>query len=250
MLLVAIEDVYRAFKTYPFRKDMEACPCCVSGESQHNLARVRLRELRAEELGRYAFKAMTTWGSVEDYKHFLPRVLELAALDPGAAEPGLDLELIASKLHHALWLTWPFAERAAVDMYFEALWRTVVAQHPSNASERAIDCFRACSYAVGDGSRFLKIWEQETSLNASLHVAASVVSEAGAVVGEDVREPTWWRAPQHYRVLVEWLQHPARMHRLHNDFEENLNAPDSTRLAEAIDLLEHVPQTRKLSTER
>lgn len=92
---MTIEQLCLAFVAHPLKAQIQACPCgCIAPEERLVLAEVGLRELSCEQLSRYAFKAMTTWGDGTDYRHFLPRILELAATDEGPEWPGLDLGVI------------------------------------------------------------------------------------------------------------------------------------------------------------
>src|SRR5262249_12479085 len=108
-LAQAIAALYEAFGRYRRRPSIDACPHCVGKKDQATLARAPLRNLSCAELSRYAFKAITTWGEAEDYKHFLLRILELAVTPEGREWPGLDLEVIAGKIQLAGWPTWPSA---------------------------------------------------------------------------------------------------------------------------------------------
>src|SRR4051794_20200880 len=82
-LHMSIEALYSVFSAYPLRPHVMGCPCCVSEKDNHDLHARPLREFTCEHLRRYAFKAMTTWGKVEDFKHFLPRIFELSSLPDG-----------------------------------------------------------------------------------------------------------------------------------------------------------------------
>lgn len=115
----ARDALYGAFSRHPLRRVVEGCPHCVSDEDQARLRAVPLHRLSAEQLDRYAFKAMTTWGEADDYRHFLPRILELACSDEGAAWPGLDPDLVARKMIDAGWRDWPADERAAVARFLD-----------------------------------------------------------------------------------------------------------------------------------
>ena len=53
---------------------IEGCPCCVSGSDEDNIHSKQLRQLNGDDLSRYAFKAMTTWGDIEDFKYYLPGI--------------------------------------------------------------------------------------------------------------------------------------------------------------------------------
>lgn len=101
-------------------KQMAACPCCVSGQMKHALTGPR-KLLTAERLGRYAFKAMTTWGSAEDYEHYLPRILELSFERP--SEPGFCDHGLAHRLRMLdVESRWSRDERAALTTVLRAHW--------------------------------------------------------------------------------------------------------------------------------
>jgi len=53
---------------------MEGCPCCVSNEDKEKLHTKELRLLEESDISRYAFRALTTWGDIDDFKHYLPRI--------------------------------------------------------------------------------------------------------------------------------------------------------------------------------
>jgi len=78
-LNASIEKLYATFARYPLRASMDACPCCVTDEDMGRLCSKELRGLEENDISLYAYKAMTTWGDVEDFKHFLPRIFELAS---------------------------------------------------------------------------------------------------------------------------------------------------------------------------
>ena len=73
----SIENLYSTFSIYPLNSKMEGCPCCVSDADKEKIHSKQLRELEEEDLSRYVFKAMTTWGDTDDFKHYLPRIFEL-----------------------------------------------------------------------------------------------------------------------------------------------------------------------------
>ena len=81
-LKISIESLYSIFSIYPFKSTMDGCPCCVSDSDKEKIHTKQLRELDGDDLSRYAFKAMTTWGDTDDFKHYLPRIFELLATTP------------------------------------------------------------------------------------------------------------------------------------------------------------------------
>jgi len=95
-----IGNLYTTFAPYVLRHPVEGCSCCILPSDQRRLADYPLHELPAENLREYAFSALTTWGDSDDFRHFLPRIFELAAFEPGHL---LDLEIVFEKLRYAHW---------------------------------------------------------------------------------------------------------------------------------------------------
>lgn len=112
------ERLYRVFSRYPFPSDMEGCPCCVSDEHLRLLRSKPLRQLGGEELSRYVFKAMTTWGTEDDFKYYLPRIFELYI----SGWDGIDTFLVLDKLLYGKWQKWPEEEQEAVRDYVLNWW--------------------------------------------------------------------------------------------------------------------------------
>jgi hypothetical protein len=68
----------------------------------------------------YGFKALTSLGDERDLRWFLPRLVELLAVDPSRIA---DPRIVADKTVMAGFHTWPEEERATVRAAFLALWR-------------------------------------------------------------------------------------------------------------------------------
>jgi hypothetical protein len=116
----SIESLYSIFATYPLRDPIVACDHCVLPEDHARLRSKPLRDLQEVDLSRYAHKAMTTWGDEFDFRHFLPRLLQLVA--DGTAWPISVDRIIEYKLNDAQWHRWPEAEQGSIKRYLLALW--------------------------------------------------------------------------------------------------------------------------------
>lgn len=116
----AIVELYRVFSPYRTGDDFEGCSHCIAPAQSSYLAKMPLARLSVQDLDTYAFKAMTTWGDVSHFKHFLPRLLELVILE------GVDafnfVEVLFNKLDYGRWTDWPMAERKAIKAYLQAFW--------------------------------------------------------------------------------------------------------------------------------
>ncbi len=115
----AVADLYHIFKPYQLGDDFIGCDHCVSVARSERLAAIPLRKLTIPDVDRYAFKAMTTWGTGSHFKHFLPRLLELAFDD--YLTFGFP-EVLLGKLAYANWPSWPALERKAVLPFLDTFW--------------------------------------------------------------------------------------------------------------------------------
>jgi hypothetical protein len=123
-LNAAIEGLYSAFRRPQPPVRVEGCPCCTTEAEVEPLSRVPLRELSSAQIDQYAFKALTTVGTVEDFRYFLPRLVELAVGD----QLDTDRPVLFGKLAYGRWRTWPVAERMALERFAAALTGTFSAQ--------------------------------------------------------------------------------------------------------------------------
>ncbi len=121
----ATDQLYSAFGSYPLKPRLAACSCgCVPPQAEAALHLHPLAQMGWPEFETYLFKAMTTIGDVDDFKHFLPRLFELYLLQPELAPCGVDV--LFDKLVYAGWPTWPASEAAAVRR-FVACWQSTLA---------------------------------------------------------------------------------------------------------------------------
>ena len=92
----AVERLYEVFARYPLITPVTGCPCCTTPADYAMLASKPLRQLTAKDLRKYATKALTTWGDVNDFRHFLPRLFELIFFDNFSID--VDAESLFRKL--------------------------------------------------------------------------------------------------------------------------------------------------------
>jgi hypothetical protein len=235
----AIAETYRVFGSYPRRAHIDACQHCVGAEDQAMLRRAPLRELSASDLDRYAFKAMTTWGDAFDYRHFLPRILELAASAEGRCHLGLDLVLIAGKLASAGASEWPATERTALTGYAEAFWAMVLAAEP--AAWRASRVLPALAHMVPAPSALLDRWSLDGSRTAALQLADFVQDQWSEIVRHGALRGDFHAHPAE-RVVRSWLVAPARMAALEHAFARwGEDEGDASALGAAADLMYCLP---------
>jgi hypothetical protein len=114
-----IERLYNIFSRYRCPRQLEGCPCCTSTDETKPLIHKSLRAIAAPELEHYASKALTTWGSLDDYKYFIPRILELT--DDGSLL--CDTEITLGKFAYGNFRDWPADEQQAIHDFITSAWQ-------------------------------------------------------------------------------------------------------------------------------
>lgn len=217
---------------------MQGCDCCVSADDQRRLRGGTLRTVGGEDLTRFAFKAMTTWGTVEDYKHYLPRILELAATPEGRAWPGMAYHVILDKLEYGAAGTWPAVEQQALAAYWDAALRATldVADYAGLFAETLQELLPVRP----DVASVLAHLAADERPSAVIQTASLVLGTAPQLhrVG---RLHAWPDAPE-TAVLEGWLREPARIEYLEAAFVRMVEAPEAADIAEAADLLRWLVQ--------
>jgi hypothetical protein len=140
-LRVAIGGLYESFAGYPLREKITFCPCCGTEEEEASLHSAPLNELSMATIAPYARGASwATWGKLQDFKHFVPRLLELIVFNrpPFGIWPELEFLFRRLRCFDGLkdppWEEWPATERSAIDVFLRAWWRFVLAHHdPTNS---------------------------------------------------------------------------------------------------------------------
>lgn len=116
----AIENLYLTFRKYT-TSNMDYCKCgCNDPEDVKKLASKKLRDLEEDDFSAYHGSALYTWGDVEHYKHFLPRILEVHNILNGRGLIGLFE--ITTKLDYAKWTTWAEDEVEAIKNFILVDW--------------------------------------------------------------------------------------------------------------------------------
>lgn len=153
----SIENLYDIFSIYPLREHIDGCPCCVSEENKHLIHSKSLKDLEAEDLSRYTFKALTTWGNIEDFKHFLPRIFQIM-ID---GKSFVLSSTILGKLEYGNWKDWPESEKDAVKNCLLQWWRKIIETQPYFNHDAFIGIYRLTKNL----DELLQNWETDVPTN-------------------------------------------------------------------------------------
>jgi hypothetical protein len=230
----ATERLYTAFARYPLVDHVLGCPCCVNPKDNHDLHAAPLRHLTPAHLEHYASSALLTWGTIHDFKHFLPRLLELTT--GGHSIGHTDLEVIYSKLAEAEWNTWPDPERNAVDDFLRANWLLTLSTFPP-PDEDIDSLLCALGSAIDDLTPYLQIWQCGTP-TAFRHLAHFLCERGPSHSNNRLRNSFWQdRRDQMHQVLT-WLRSPRLSAKAEEAYFASMNEPFADELSLAVQILE------------
>jgi len=205
----AIEQLYSVFAPCHLGNDFAGCPCCVTPRQSAALAAKPLRQLTTKDLEHYATKAITTWGNVRHFKHFLPRLLELSS-EQESGDSRL-WEGVFERLGYANWESWPPAEQTAVKEFLLHLWKhylNLPVYGCLGADVPDLLCFLGC--ACSSIKPFLETWLHTKTPSAAASLAALIYTNSAQLIKKGRFEYAYWSpTDQPHRELIEWLQSDA-----------------------------------------
>jgi hypothetical protein len=191
----ASERLYTAFARHPLPASTSFCDHCVTA-AQVAATRARpLHLLTAEALHPFMWHSLSTWGDETEFKHFLPRVLELIARDEVVDDSAVAWGVM-NKVS-ACWLDWPDDERAAIEAFSGAWWRATLTEFPRRFDMR--DVLESIGVLNMPIAQYLAYWETLSDEAAARHLAWLVGDFSVDAASND----EW------YEVLDRWIEGPA-----------------------------------------
>lgn len=154
-----IENLYSVFSKYT-ASNMYHCDCgCIDEDDVKKLASKKLMELNEDDFSSYHGSAISTWGDVKHYKHFLPRVIEVHHQKKGKGLIGI-YEII-QKLEYAKWHTWDDNEIKVIKDFIIADWNDFVNEKESNIVKEHLEHYMFF-FSLSD---LLNIWKLTKTKN-------------------------------------------------------------------------------------
>jgi hypothetical protein len=205
----AIEELYRVFSRYPRPRQIKSCPCgCTKPEETAPLLAYTVRELPFDKMENYAFSAMTTQGALNDFRYFLPRLLERLSTVNSRMNP----QVVVGKLAYeeSNWRSWPADEIEAIDRWFSALWRVGLASFPIENRlpdfcnmEDLLNSIAVTGQALAP---YLQRWSETQSESANRHIALFVLDFGPEFAnGGTIKGAGWKYSAAQGASIREWI---------------------------------------------
>lgn len=234
----AIENLYAIFARYGLHAPVRGCDCCVLPEDIARIQARPLRKLNAIDLEKYAHKALTTWGEVNDLKHFLPRLFELAGHQLLQGGRDFDEPILFSKLAYGEWHTWPEPEQRSLRDFMFALWQEALKE------ERNVDdILTAIGVTKTPLEPFLDEWLQSTSKFAVKNLISFGQDSLQYLTQQgSLKNYLWNDVPAQSQTLKHWLLAEPTLQHIEKYAIENTEDPVAEQ---ALDLATYLRNTRE-----
>ena len=220
----SIDKLYEVFSKYPGNPYMEGSPLFENlEEGNRRLFSKPLKQLSAADLSEFTGRAMTTWGEVNDFKHFLPRELELIALYDGSHY----VSGIFDKLEYGKWETWDNDEQEIIQEFMLAFWKEILKDPTKNAEALFVEYFYVCARYYSNYSEVLTIWETDTGKAATKHLADFIFYESAFIFTHKNND----------HELKNWLLSDKIINRLTTAFYQYAQEPLGERISWAEKIL-------------
>ncbi|RVX46784.1 hypothetical protein EDD27_9687 [Nonomuraea polychroma] len=190
----ALDNLYAVFSRYPLPAETAVCDHCVSPESVQAARAAPLRLLTASALQPYASHAISTWGDLEEFKHYLPRLLELLILEE---LDGLYADSVMRWVTFG-WRSLRQAEQEAIMTVVNAWWRQTLLHYPRDVDVMSMIEIIADTLGL-ELAPYLAEWEALDPEAAARHMAW-LVEDFTVHSGHDA---DW------YANLEAWIAGPA-----------------------------------------
>jgi hypothetical protein len=251
LLQLAVDKLYITFAKYPLQKLITKLPGLRLAEDP-NLYKRPLKAISGKELDGLAIGGYEEWGITKDYKHFLPRILDLLAFEPEEIVGGFDASLILFNLYQSLasrdWDDEAVQELEAIETYLLALWRVVLKNFPDFLSTEAIlhgssfilstdDLFRGIALVVRNIEPFLKAWRDNNSVDAFRHLSHFIISHSDSIWRDWELQGYWEPCLEKMQQIIAWLLDPGTKQSLEQAFFDHFSEPYAAEFSKAIEIL-------------
>ncbi|AOW20472.1 hypothetical protein LPB138_07200 [Urechidicola croceus] len=219
-----LENLYKVFKPYYISGNLRerSCECCVTNEEIKLLLSKQLKDLSEDDIGHFMRSAITTFGEISDYKHFLPRILELLSFQNSTI---IDDFLTFEKLNYGEWETWNEDEIVVVKEYLESLWYIVINNEKSTYYQIE-NVLEIIAKYIGM-KKALKIWEGSTADKSVEYIVDFVLNGLSMDVGKKNKQ-----------YFLKWLHSKKVLSMMENVYFKDIDFDFSKRLSITYTILE------------
>lgn len=193
-----LASLEKTFQTVPKPHMLSSCHCCHDLAEKRAFINTPLKQLSGELLGNFMFSVFNTIGDVESFKYFLPRALELVALDE--FDEWCDIGLLGRKLAEANYQQWSNGLPQAVDSMLRVIWQEKVLKQNMEANP-----WGSSDYLCMIGNAVPDIYPYLSDLFNAPRQAAVFWENEIERAREGQLSDSFWENEANKQVVIKWV---------------------------------------------
>ncbi len=199
-LSTIVEQAYKLFRRYKATKPLDVCTvCCLTEKEEDALVSVGVKSIPFDLLYAYNTAAKTEKPDINEFKHFLPRFLDLTAQ---MQFPSHSIELGLSRFEYYDKNEWTTEEHDLVQEFGQHFFRHCLALYPLPDFEHIDSILIMLWKAKMNFNQLLNDWVEMTTSQSLLHFS-DLVNNGFGVTGNKLSNPFTDQGLN--KTLVEWL---------------------------------------------
>ncbi len=211
-----IKKLYETFEKYHSGPIMSGSPLYEDLDKWNKeLFSKPLEKLNEDDLSRFTGKAMTTWGNVNDYKHFLPRIFELTA----ELKTPYEIWIAFDKLTLAKWKNWSENEQKVIREFMIALWESILNDNSEKAECEFKDYFSTIAHYYPDFTDLLEIWSETESKAGIKHLSQFIIDEQAALFDRK-KISGFYDKKENAEELINWFLSDKTLNKIQRKYFE------------------------------
>lgn len=216
-----IHKSYSIFSKYRATLPLEVCTeCCMTPNQANDLANMSVRQIPFELLYEYNTAAKTELPNIEEFKHFLPRFLELTAEMKFLHH---SAELILSRFEYYSKDEWSKEERKVIQNYALELFKYYLSTYPLPELETIDSIIIMLHKAKVDLSEILPKWKTVTNRSSVLHLSDLVCN--GFKEANNDSLSSGFADDIISKIVIDWLNTDHELAKLKVQIEEIIINP-------------------------
>lgn len=236
-LKISIEKLYDIFAKYQKFSKLEGSTLYDDLETWNKQLRSKkLKALTEDDLSLFAGKVILTWGDENDYRFYLPRILELTA----EFKTPYDIWTLFSRLEDANWKTWKAEEQAVINDFTIELWNKILTDNSEKAGWEFKNYFHAIAYFYPDFSVILKVWETNDSFASIKHFTNYILEERQNIFDSNYNDSIE-KNTKNIEQLKTWLTSDIIVKKIKTAFYDN----EKSEIAERLSWVEQILTNEK-----
>jgi hypothetical protein len=226
----AIGGLYSVFSRYPLPAAATYSKHTTISEDDVRVIREKaLGNLSGADLHKFSMKALTTWGDENEFRHYLPRMLELVVDDPNWT----DIPTLFGKLSTAEWRTWSKEEQRAIENYVNVLTASALR---GDVNVSLANIALGASNADIPFASLIDVWNSTHGETSVVHLAYLIVLERNDLLRTGTVGPRW--NDEARRVLGTLISSEETRQRLEETFLRLSDPVQADTVSNALGILE------------